>query len=59
MSCALFAVTNILQEFVDGEESGTTPIMEGGDDEDITKMESRTTPIQEGKDDEDIATVTP
>jgi len=26
-----------------------TPILEGGDDEDITKMESRTTPIQEGR----------
>jgi len=62
MSCALPAVTNLLQEFVDGEESRTTPIIEAGDDEDITKMESRTTPIQEGEDDEDIAmldTLTP
>jgi len=62
MSCALPAVTNLLQEFVDGEESRTTPIIEGGDDEDITKMESWTTPIQEGEDDEDIAmlhTLTP
>jgi len=57
MSCALPAVTNLLQEFVDGEESRTTPILEGGDDEDIDKMESRTTPFQEGEDDEDIATL--
>jgi len=48
MSCTLPAVTNLLQEFVDEEESRTTPIIEGGDDEDITKMESMTTPIQEG-----------
>jgi len=34
-----------------------TPIIEGGDDEDIAKTESRTTPIQEGEDDEDIATL--
>ena len=54
MSCALPAVTNLLQKFVDGEQSRTTLIIEGGDDEDITKMESRTTPIQ-GEDDEDIA----
>jgi len=62
MSCALPAVTNLLQEFVDGEESRTTPILEGRDDEDIAKMDSRTTPIQEGEDDEDIAmldTLTP
>ena len=62
MSCALLAVTNLLQEFVDGEESRTTPIVEGGDDQDITKMESRTTPIQEGESDEDITmldTLTP
>ena len=52
-SCALSVVTNLLQEFVDGEESRTTLIL-GGDDEDITKMESRTTPIQEGEDDEVI-----
>jgi len=32
MSCALPAVTNLLQEFVDGEESRMTPIIEGGDD---------------------------
>ena len=58
MFCALPAVTNLLQEFVDdGMESRTTPILEGGDDEDIAKMESRTTPIQEGEDDEDIATL--
>ena len=57
MSCAFPAVTNLLQEFVDGKESRTTPIIEGGDDEDITKMESGTTPIQEGEDDEDIATL--
>jgi len=57
MSCALPVVTNLLQEFIDGEESRTTPILGGGDDEDITKMESRTTPIQEGEDDEDIATL--
>ena len=57
MSCALPAVTNLLQKFVDGEESRTTPIIEGGDDEDITKIESRTTPIQEGEDDEDIVTL--
>jgi hypothetical protein len=57
MSCALPAVTNLLQVFVDGEESRTTSIIEGGDDEDIAKMESRTTPIQEGEDDEDIATL--
>jgi len=54
MSCALPAVTNLLQEFVDGEELRATPIIEGEDDEDIAKMESRTTPIQEGEDDEDI-----
>jgi len=54
MSCALSTVTNLLQEFVDGEESRTTLILEGGDGEDIAKMESRTTPIQEGEDDEDI-----
>jgi len=53
MSCALPAITNLLHEFVDGEESRTTLIL-GGDDEDITKMESRTTPIQEGEDDEVI-----
>ena len=57
MSCALPAVTNLLQEFIDGEESRTTPIIEGGDDEGITKMQSRTTPIQEGEDHEDIATL--
>jgi len=45
-----------LQQFVDGEESRTTPILEGGDDEDIAKMESRKTPIQEQEDDEYIAT---
>jgi len=55
MSCALPAVTNLLQEFVDGEESRMTPFVEGGDDEDTTKMESRTTPIQEGEDDEDTS----
>jgi len=49
MSCALPIVTNLLQEFVDGEESRTTPIIEGGDDVDIAKMESRTTPLQEGE----------
>jgi len=54
MSCALPAVTNLLQEFVNGEESRTTLILEGGDDEDIAKMESRMTPIQEGQDDEHI-----
>ena len=48
MSCALPTVTNLLQEFVDGDESRTTAILEGGDDEDIAKMESRTTPIQAG-----------
>ena len=49
-------VTNLLQEFADdGMESRTTPILEGGDDEDIAKIESRTTPIREGEDDEDIA----
>jgi len=57
MSCALPVVTNLLQEFVDGEESRMTPILEGGDDEDIAKMESRMTPIQEGEDDEDIVTL--
>jgi len=57
MSCALPTVTNLLKEFVDGEESRTTPILEGGDDEDINKMESRMTPIQEEEDDEDIATL--
>ena len=57
MSCALSAVTNLLQEFVDGEESRSTPILEGGDDEDIAKIESRTTPIQELEDDEDITTL--
>jgi len=57
ISCALPAVTNLLQEFTDGEESRMTLILEGEDDEDITKMESRTTLIQEGKDDEDIATL--
>jgi len=57
MSCALPAVTNLLQEFVDGKESRTTLILEGGDDEDITKMESRMTLIQEGEDDEDITTL--
>jgi len=57
MSCALPAVTNLLQEFVDGEESRTTIILEGGDDEDIAKMESRMTPIQEGEDDKNIATL--
>jgi len=56
MSCALPVVTNLLQEFVDGEESRMTPII-GGDDEDIAKMESRMTPIQEGEDDEDITTL--
>ena len=55
MSSALPAVTNCLHEFVDGEESRMTSILEGGDVEDITKMESRTTPIQEGEDGEDIA----
>jgi len=62
ISCVLSIVTNILQEFIDGEESRTTLIIEGGDDEDIAKMESRTTPIQEGEDDEDNAmldTLTP
>jgi len=61
MSCVLPPVTNLLQEFIDGEESRTTPIV-GGDDEDIAKMELRTTPIQEEEDDEDIAmldTLTP
>jgi len=61
-SCALSAVTNLLQEFIDGEELRMTPYLEGGDDEDIVKMESWTTPIQEGEDDEDIAmldTLTP
>jgi len=57
MSCALPAVTNLLQEFVDGEESRMIPILEGGDDQNIVKMESRTTPIQEEEDDEDIATL--
>ena len=57
MSCALSVVTNLLHEFVDGKESRTTLILEGGDGEDITKMESRTTPIQEGEDDEDIITL--
>ena len=57
--CLLHCLLSLtfLQEFVDGEESRTTPILEGGDDEDINKMESRTTPIQEGKDDEDIGTL--
>jgi hypothetical protein len=56
MSGALPAGTNLLQEFTDdGIKSRTTPILEGGNDEDITKMESRMTPIQEGEDDEDIA----
>jgi hypothetical protein len=55
---ALHAVTNLLQEFADdGMESRTTPILEGGDDEDIAEMESRTTPIREGEDDEDIVTL--
>jgi hypothetical protein len=31
-------------------KSRTTPILEGGDDEDIAKMESRTTLIQERED---------
>jgi hypothetical protein len=58
MSSAFPAVTNLLQEFADdGMKSRTTPILEGEDDEDITKMESRMTPIQEGEDDEDIATL--
>ena len=53
MSGALPAVTNLLQEFADdGMKSRTTPILEGGDDEDIAKIESRTTPIREGEDDE-------
>jgi hypothetical protein len=34
-----------------------TPILEGGDDEDIAKLESRTTPIREEENDEDIATL--
>ena len=38
-----------------GEESRTTPILEGEDDEDIAKMESTTASIQEEEDDEDIA----
>jgi hypothetical protein len=38
-------------------KSRTTLILEGEDDEDLSKMESRTTPIQEGEDDEDIATL--
>ena len=51
MSGTLPAITNLLQEFADdGMESRTTPILEGGDDEDIAKMESRTTPIREGED---------
>jgi len=58
MSCALPAITNLLQEFIDGEESRMTPILEGGDEEDIAKMESRTTVIQEGDDNEDIAMLT-
>jgi hypothetical protein len=46
MSGALSAVTNLLQEIADdGMKSRTTPILEGGHDEDIAKMESRTTPI--------------
>jgi hypothetical protein len=58
MSIALPAVTNLLQEFADdGMKSTTTPILEGGDDEEIAKMESRTTPIQEEEDDEDIVTL--
>jgi hypothetical protein len=58
MSVALPAVTNLLQEFTDdGMKSRTTPILEGGDDEDIAKIESRTTPIQKGEDDEDMATL--
>jgi hypothetical protein len=58
MSGALPAVTNLLQEFADdGMKSRTTPILEGGDDEDIAKMESMTTLIQEGEDDEDIVTL--
>jgi len=32
-----------------------TPIIDGGGDEDITRMKSRTTPIQEGEDNEGIA----
>jgi len=56
-SCALSVVTNLLQEFVDGEESRTTLILGGGVDEDIPKMESRMTPIQEEEDDEDITTL--
>jgi len=57
MSYVLLVVTNILQEFVDGKESRTNLILEGGDDEDIANMESRTTLIQEGEDDQDIATL--
>jgi hypothetical protein len=58
MSGALPVVTNLLQEFADdGMQSRPTPILEGEDDEDITRMESMTTPIQEGEYDEDIATL--
>jgi hypothetical protein len=58
MSGALSVVTNLLQEFADDRmKSRTTPILGGGDDEDIAKMESRMTLIQEGEDDEDIATL--
>ena len=52
----LLSVT-FLQEFVDGEESRTTLVLEREDDEDIAKMESRTTPIQKREDDEDVATL--
>jgi hypothetical protein len=46
MSDALPAITNLLQEFADdGMKSRMTPILEGGDDEDIAKMELRMTPI--------------
>jgi hypothetical protein len=49
MSGALPAVTNLLQEFADdGMKSRMTPILEGEDDEDITKMESRSVQFKKG-----------
>ena len=42
MSCALPVVTNLLQVFVDGEESRTTSIIEGEDDEDIATLDMLT-----------------
>ena len=41
MSCTLHpVVTNLLQEIDDGMESRMTPIQEGEDDEDITKVDT-------------------